>query len=45
MRNLHIHRLLVLEDGRLAGILSALDLLKVLERPQEFEEFYRLFRT
>ena len=41
MRNLQIHRLLVLEEGRLAGIITALDLLKVLERPREFEEFYR----
>jgi CBS domain-containing protein len=31
MRELHIHRLLVTEGGRLVGILSALDLLHALE--------------
>lgn len=41
MRNLHVHRLLVLEeDGRLVGIIAAFDLLKVLESPQAFQEFY-----
>jgi CBS domain-containing protein len=40
LRNLRIHRLIVLRAGRLAGIVTALDLLKILERPAEYAEFY-----
>ena len=40
MRNLHIHRLIVMQDGELVGMLSALDLLKILERPAQFAAFY-----
>jgi CBS domain-containing protein len=45
MRNLHIHRVLVLENGKLVGILTALDLLRVLERPKEFQELYRAYSS
>lgn len=34
MRNLKVHRLLVLRDGTLVGMVSAFDLLQVLEKPR-----------
>jgi CBS domain-containing protein len=40
LRNLHIHRLLVVEDGIPVGVLSSLDLLRVLERPEFVATFY-----
>ena len=40
MRNLHIHRVVVVEHGKLVGILSAFDLLRVIERPADYAEFY-----
>ncbi len=42
MRNLHIHRLIVLEANRPIGILSGLDLLKVLESPELLARYYPL---
>ena len=44
MNRLGIHRLLVLDRGRMVGILSTFDLVKVLENVDFFEEYYGLSR-
>ena len=40
MRRLHVHRVLVVDDDRLVGIVSTLDLLQIFEKPAFFREFY-----
>ena len=40
MRRLKIHRLLVLDEGRVAGILTTFDLIRILEDVKFFEEYY-----
>lgn len=40
MRSLHIHRVVVVEHNKLVGVLTAFDLLKVIERPADYAEFY-----
>ena len=44
MRQTGVHRLVVVEDGRPVGILSASDFLQVLENIELFEHFYRVLR-
>ena len=43
MRNLRVHRILVmLKSGELVGIVTAFDLLQILEKPTAFQEFYKV---
>ena len=44
MRLQRIHRVLVVEDGRPIGIVTSFDLLRLIEDPQFFHEFYGVDR-
>ena len=44
MNRLRIHRLLVLDGGRVVGILSSIDLVKILENVDFIDSYYGLLR-